>query len=173
MSNEVEPPGGDAEPPASVVAKQKRRADLGSYGNNPLLAACAMAVVGALMAGAGVAVAVTSGAASKVELGGDPSVPGSVSVSPSAHASASMTQRPSGPASGPGSVPSASPSASANQLEACEVYVIGPSDTLSEISQRTGVPLDTLVKINDIEDPNWIYDDASLLIPRSGQQICP
>lgn len=44
------------------------------------------------------------------------------------------------------------------------VYVIEPGDTLAAISSETRVPLDTLVQLNDIQNPNLIYAGASLLL---------
>lgn len=45
------------------------------------------------------------------------------------------------------------------------VYVIHRGDTLSTISGETGVPVGLLVEVNKIQDPNFIYAGASLLIP--------
>lgn len=45
------------------------------------------------------------------------------------------------------------------------VYVIHRGDTLSAISGETGVPVGLLVEVNKIQDPNFIYAGASLLIP--------
>jgi len=47
------------------------------------------------------------------------------------------------------------------------VYAIAPGDTLAEISRETRVPLDTLVQLNDIQNPHLIYAGASLLLPPS------
>lgn len=47
-----------------------------------------------------------------------------------------------------------------------KAYTIQKGDTLSEISGDIGVPVDTLVKINDIKDPNLIYAGSALLIPQ-------
>lgn len=49
--------------------------------------------------------------------------------------------------------------------DAATTYIIEYGDTLAEISGETGVPLDTLVEANDIQDPNLIYAGASLVIP--------
>ncbi|MFF1880263.1 LysM peptidoglycan-binding domain-containing protein [Pseudarthrobacter sp. NPDC058196] len=45
------------------------------------------------------------------------------------------------------------------------VYVIQRGDTLTAISQESGVPIGVLVEENRIQDPNFIYAGASLLIP--------
>lgn len=48
-----------------------------------------------------------------------------------------------------------------------ETYIIESGDTLSQISAETGVPIGTLVKQNDIQDPNLIYAGSALLIPQA------
>lgn len=45
------------------------------------------------------------------------------------------------------------------------VYTIEPGDTLTAISGETGIPIDLLVEVNKIQNPNLIYAGASLLIP--------
>lgn len=57
------------------------------------------------------------------------------------------------------------PPAASDEPEDSEVYLIERGDTLSEISAETGVPIGTLVKANDISDPNLIYAGSALLIP--------
>lgn len=45
------------------------------------------------------------------------------------------------------------------------VYKVQPGDTLSSISQKFSISVDTLVKYNDIHDANWIYANSSIRIP--------
>lgn len=49
--------------------------------------------------------------------------------------------------------------------EAPITYVIRWGDTLTAISEDTGVPIARLVEANGIQDPDLIYAGASLLIP--------
>lgn len=47
-----------------------------------------------------------------------------------------------------------------------QAYVVKPGDTLSQISQNFGVPIEMLANINNIEDINLLYIDQVLLIPK-------
>lgn len=49
-----------------------------------------------------------------------------------------------------------------------ETYIIEKGDTLTEISAETSVPIGTLVKVNDVQNPNLIYAGSALLIPQVG-----
>ena len=44
-------------------------------------------------------------------------------------------------------------------------YLIRSGDNLTEISEATGIPIKTLVDINNIEDPDIIYTDDTLALP--------
>ncbi|MDP5274678.1 LysM peptidoglycan-binding domain-containing protein [Chengkuizengella axinellae] len=45
------------------------------------------------------------------------------------------------------------------------VYVVKSGDTLNSISRQFNVPLETLLKINNLEDPNQIYVGQMLIAP--------
>jgi LysM repeat protein len=47
------------------------------------------------------------------------------------------------------------------------IYVVRPGDTLSGIAKQHGVPIETLIKANDIANPNLIIVGQKLLIPQS------
>lgn len=47
-------------------------------------------------------------------------------------------------------------------------YIVQVGDTLAELSGETGVPIDLLIAVNGIVDPNLIYAGATLLIPPAG-----
>ncbi len=72
---------------------------------------------------------------------------------------------------GEGEVPGLDPDAHEATAPAPEpgaeqtVYVIQPGDTLTAISDTTGIPIGQLVEVNAIENPNLIRAGASLLIP--------
>ncbi len=46
-----------------------------------------------------------------------------------------------------------------------DVHVVAPGETLSEIADHYGVPLEKLVKSNRLADPDHIYVDQKLVIP--------
>ena len=48
-----------------------------------------------------------------------------------------------------------------------EEYLIQPGDTLSEIAEKFNTSVDTLCKINNIENPDLIYAGDTLLIPKN------
>ncbi len=48
------------------------------------------------------------------------------------------------------------------------LYRIEPGDTLSRIARRFGANVDTLVALNGIADPHWIYAGDILLVPGQG-----
>ncbi len=50
------------------------------------------------------------------------------------------------------------------------VYTVAPGDTLGVIANRFGVPLDALVQVNAIDDPNRITVGQRLLIPTADGQ---
>ena len=47
----------------------------------------------------------------------------------------------------------------------CFVYVIQKGDCLSVLAQRYGTTVATLCELNNIKNPNLIYDGHKLLIP--------
>ena len=49
--------------------------------------------------------------------------------------------------------------------ELCTPYVIAPGDTLSRISAATGVPMETIVRMNRLQDPNRIRAGDKLYLP--------
>ena len=49
-------------------------------------------------------------------------------------------------------------------------YVVQPGDTLSEIAQRFGSSVDTLVRANGIADPDIIFAGQILCVPPRGHQ---
>lgn len=54
--------------------------------------------------------------------------------------------------------------APAHDDECAETYTVRAGDTLSRISVRTGVNIQTLVQLNDISNPNFIFRDQVLCI---------
>jgi arylsulfatase A-like enzyme len=44
-------------------------------------------------------------------------------------------------------------------------YLVQPGDTLSEISERFGTPVETIARFNSIEDPNVIFAGQVLYVP--------
>jgi beta-lactamase class A len=57
--------------------------------------------------------------------------------------------------------------ASAREREAAPTYLIQPGDTLSAIASNTGVPLDKLVGLNDIKNPDVIISGQTLSLTGS------
>lgn len=54
------------------------------------------------------------------------------------------------------------------------IYRVNPGDTLYEIAQRFGTTVQTLVDLNEIENPNYIEVGQSLVIPEEDKiQISP
>lgn len=51
------------------------------------------------------------------------------------------------------------------------VYEVEPGDTLAGIAQRFGVPLYTLMRINRLLNPNFIFAEMRLLIPRANYSV--
>ena len=49
--------------------------------------------------------------------------------------------------------------------ELCTRYIIAPRDTLSRISAATGVPMETIVRMNRLQDPNRIKAGDELYLP--------
>ena len=46
-----------------------------------------------------------------------------------------------------------------------KTYVVQPGDTLYSIAQRTGVTVEQIVRLNNIENPNQIFHRQRLLLP--------
>lgn len=161
------------------------------YDRKPMYAIGAAGILGVAMAGLGlVGVAANGGElfdstntgqsqdAGGSNGGGDPVASGAPSstssASPSASANAGSTAA-STTGTGADSSPDASkkphrdtspqPGSSAGAgTSGRRVYIIRSGDTLAQISGRCGVPLDTLVEINDIQNPNVIFAGAALLL---------
>ncbi|MCG0274900.1 MAG: LysM peptidoglycan-binding domain-containing protein [Thermosediminibacteraceae bacterium] len=50
-----------------------------------------------------------------------------------------------------------------------KTYIVQPGDTLYSIAQRTGVTVDQIVRLNNIQDPNRIFPGQMLLLPPEAQ----
>ena len=48
------------------------------------------------------------------------------------------------------------------------IYTIQKGDTLSELAKRFNTSVDSLVKANNIKDPNKIYAGHTLTVPVAG-----
>lgn len=46
------------------------------------------------------------------------------------------------------------------------IHIVKPTDTLSGISGKYGISVDRLVEVNHIKNPNLIYDDSAIIIPK-------
>src|SRR5690349_8248772 len=54
------------------------------------------------------------------------------------------------------------------------IVVVQKGDTLSRISARTGVPVDTLIAANGLVSPYYVYTGGQLLLaPRTGATTVP
>jgi LysM repeat protein len=53
------------------------------------------------------------------------------------------------------------------QVPPIQVYVVQSGDTLNEIAQRFGSTVRAIVRFNDIEDPDIIFPDQILCLPRA------
>ncbi len=60
--------------------------------------------------------------------------------------------------------PSPAASSSTPTTAPATTRIIQKGDTLAKISAETGVPLDVLVELNHIKDPNMIFDGATLIL---------
>jgi len=45
-----------------------------------------------------------------------------------------------------------------------EYYIVQPGDTLWQIARRFGVPLETLLRLNHLSDPHFIYPGQKLIL---------
>jgi LysM repeat protein len=54
------------------------------------------------------------------------------------------------------------------QASSCTWYTVASGDTLSQISERSGVSVETLAAVNQIADPNLIFTNQVLCIPANG-----
>ena len=52
-----------------------------------------------------------------------------------------------------------------------KIYKIVKGDNLTRIAKEFGTTVDTLVKLNNIANPNLIYADAELKIPKTEAEI--
>lgn len=79
------------------------------------------------------------------------------------------TSAPTAPASAP---PQATPTATPAPTETgeTEIYVVKAGDSLLAIAARFGVTQDTLMEVNDLADPNFVYVGQRLVIPVSPER---
>lgn len=157
---------------AAAGAAVARARNPGGFNDGPVVVAGVMVAGGILAAGFGLA---------KIVLDDDGSVLGPLRGDQQAAASSSPPASPARPEDGKVTVilpdenangiadalePGARPEAArpTRPVTRPAVYVIEPGDTLVAISSETRVPLDTLVQLNDIQNPNLIYAGASLLL---------
>lgn len=47
-----------------------------------------------------------------------------------------------------------------------QIYIIQPQDTLWKIARRFGLPLQTLIKLNQLENPDLIYPGQKIILPK-------
>ena len=50
-----------------------------------------------------------------------------------------------------------------------EVYIVTTGDSLSSIADRFGIPVSTIVEVNKLTDPNFVFSGQRLVIPVSGE----
>ena len=50
-----------------------------------------------------------------------------------------------------------------------EVYIVTAGDSLSSIADRFGIPVSTIVEVNKLADPNFVFSGQRLVIPVSGE----
>src|SRR5690554_1076701 len=60
--------------------------------------------------------------------------------------------------------------ATVTPASASETYVVSPGDTLSGIALRYGISVDTLVRLNGIQNPNVIYAGQQISVSSSTGQ---
>lgn len=161
-------------PNAVAGAVTARPRNSGGFNDGPVVVAGVMVAGGILAAGFGLA---------KIVLDDDGSVVDALRVDHGAVTEAARPAPPAQPDDGTVTLPDENGNGIADALEPGArneaspgptepvtepvVYVIGPGDTLAEISSETRVPLDILVQLNDIQNPNLIYAGASLLLAPS------
>ncbi len=54
-----------------------------------------------------------------------------------------------------------------------EVYIVATGDSLSSIADRFGIPVSTIVEVNQLTDPNYVFSGQRLLIPVDGEGSTP
>jgi LysM repeat protein/uncharacterized protein YvpB len=52
-------------------------------------------------------------------------------------------------------------------------YEIQPGDTLSQIAASHGISEDELIRLNNLEDPNWIFAGGQLVVSPEEQSVAP
>lgn len=131
------------------------------YGRGPVMTAGVLSVVGMMVAGLGVSNLVAhADQAAGESPGKSPSpsaAPTPATLTASAASSASSGADAAVPSSEPAPVEPAKPEYTA--------YQIKKGDTLAGVSAAAHVPMDTLIIINQVRDPNLIYAGATLLLP--------
>lgn len=50
-------------------------------------------------------------------------------------------------------------------------YLVKKGDTIYEIANRVGIDVDTLLKVNGLDEDDYIYPDENILIPNSNTLI--
>lgn len=90
-----------------------------------------------------------------------------IPASPTATApTATLTPQPT-PTSASTSIPSGLNCVGAHGVDQGQFWIVGDCDTLSHISRRTGIPLDTLIKANpQLQDPDLIFPGQRISLPR-------
>ena len=63
--------------------------------------------------------------------------------------------------------PTSTPRSTSTPTPRATIYVVRPGDTLSEIAKQHGVPIETLIKVNNIANPDLVIVGQELLIPQS------
>lgn len=51
-----------------------------------------------------------------------------------------------------------------------EVYIVTAGDSLSSIADRFGIPVSTIVEVNKLTDPNFVFSGQRLVIPVNGER---
>lgn len=49
-----------------------------------------------------------------------------------------------------------------------EIYIVAAGDSLSSIADRFGIPVSTIVEVNKLTDPNFVFSGQRLVIPVAG-----
>jgi LysM repeat protein len=53
-----------------------------------------------------------------------------------------------------------------NSFSEKQIYIVQPQDTLWKIARRFGFPLQTLITLNQIENPDLIYPGQKIILPK-------
>ncbi|HEY1282972.1 MAG TPA: LysM peptidoglycan-binding domain-containing protein [Steroidobacteraceae bacterium] len=65
------------------------------------------------------------------------------------------------------------PATEAAEAEAANVYVVRRGDSIAQISKKTGLTEVELLKINQLKNPNYIYEGQKLMIASATQPAIP